>query len=202
MRFTPLGLFFLLPFQAMADYAIVADWDENKHVTRYNLVSTEAEAVAIVNRLHTLPLKDRAPKAYYVEMPSMNPGFEGFVHQAQYWIADPVSETVVFDYAALKVDQAGRIKKHLKTAFENEALVRIAAQVPELDDLKAVKSYSAFWAANPPPSPTAAQSKARNIYVWMMETAFPKLDALTEPSDLMAVVVNVDDPFGDGVLWP
>jgi len=55
-------------------FAIIADWDNQNRVSRYNYVETETEAIAIVDRLHgvgddALPISKQAPNAYYALMP-------------------------------------------------------------------------------------------------------------------------------------
>ena len=42
----------------MSHFAVIAAWDAQLRVSRYNLVDTEAEAIAIINRVRGLPLTD------------------------------------------------------------------------------------------------------------------------------------------------
>lgn len=92
---------------AIAEYAIIAEWDVQNRVTRYNYVRTEVEAQAIINKLHnTLPLEDRAPNAYYVLMPPVPAGYRLFKHRARFWIADPPNMTVSVDTAAVHAWQS------------------------------------------------------------------------------------------------
>lgn len=86
-------------------YAIIADWDAQFRVSRYNLVETEPEAQAIVDKLRGvgpdgLPLAKQAPNAYYVLMPPAPSGTALFQHRARFWVADPANDTVSFDTAA------------------------------------------------------------------------------------------------------
>ena len=86
-------------------YTIIADWDAQKRVSRYNLVETEAEAIAIVDKLHgvspnALPVAKQAPDAYYALMPGPPAGTALFQHRARFWVADPASKAVSFDAAA------------------------------------------------------------------------------------------------------
>ena len=86
-------------------YAIIADWDGSNRVTRYNLVDTEPEAIAIVDNLKgtgadPLPPAKQAPNAYYVLMPPAPAGTGLFQHRARFWVADPVGKTVSFNTAA------------------------------------------------------------------------------------------------------
>lgn len=83
-------------------YAIIADWDGQFKVSRYNYVETEAEAIAIVDKLRgvgddALPLAKQAPNAYYVSMPAPPAGTALFQHRARFWKADPANGKVSFD---------------------------------------------------------------------------------------------------------
>jgi hypothetical protein len=89
----------------MAHYAIIASWDDQNRVSRYNYVETEAEAIAIVNRLRgvgpdALAPAKQAAGAYYVLMPHAPAGCGGSQHRARFWVADPENKTVSFDAAA------------------------------------------------------------------------------------------------------
>ncbi|KKK49884.1 hypothetical protein LCGC14_3130550, partial [marine sediment metagenome] len=86
-------------------YAIIAAWDAQMRVSRYNYVETEPEAIAIVDKLrgrgpNALPPVKQAPNAYYVLMPPPPAGTALFQHRARFWKADPVAKTVAFDAAA------------------------------------------------------------------------------------------------------
>ena len=86
-------------------FAIIADWDAQFRVSRYNYVETEDEAVAIVDKLRgigddALPPAKQAPNAYYVLMPPPPAGTALFQHRAQFWKADPVNGAVSFDAVA------------------------------------------------------------------------------------------------------
>ena len=99
---------------AFAGYAIIASWDGQNRVTRYNYVETEAEALDIVDRLRNrLSVEDRAPDAYYVEMPPSVIGYEGFDHRARYWIADPANGTVSVDTAKIHSDVSAQATRRV-----------------------------------------------------------------------------------------
>ena len=54
-------------------YLIIADWDVNNNPTRTNTKSTEAEAIALVDKLQNdMPSGKEAPNAFYV----VDPGVE------------------------------------------------------------------------------------------------------------------------------
>lgn len=86
-------------------FAIIADWNAQFRVSRYNLVETATEAAAIVDRLrgiglNSLPPAKQAPNAYFVLMPPAPPGTASFQHRARFWKADPGNGTVSFDTVA------------------------------------------------------------------------------------------------------
>ena len=83
-------------------FAIIADWDAQFRVSRYNLVDTEPEAIAIVDKLRgvgpdALPLAKQAPNAYYVLMPTPLAGTALFQHRARFWTAIPGSSSMSFN---------------------------------------------------------------------------------------------------------
>ncbi len=86
-------------------YAIIAAWDAQMRVSRYNYVETEPEAIAIVDKLrgrgpNALPPVKQAPNAYYVLMPPPPAGTALFQHRARFWKADPANGAVSFDPVA------------------------------------------------------------------------------------------------------
>jgi hypothetical protein len=86
-------------------YAIIAGWDDQNRVSRYNYVETAAEAGAIVDKLHgvgpdALAPAKQATNAYYVLMPDAPAGCGHSQHRARFWLADPDNSTVSFDAAA------------------------------------------------------------------------------------------------------
>lgn len=95
-------------------YLIVADWDGNNKITRYNTKETEQEASALVEHLKTgIPENKRAPNAFYV----IDSG-----HPVEFLSVDPVAETVNFNVAA----KQSEVSKHLpvyRKQRENEGIV-------------------------------------------------------------------------------
>ena len=93
-------------------YAIIAGWDAQKRVTRYNYTTDETYAKALMDRLRNgtaypeygfpvvLPVQKRSPKAYYAKMPAAASGTKSMQHRARFWKADPVAKKVTFDTAA------------------------------------------------------------------------------------------------------
>ena len=107
-------------------FAIIADWDGSNRVTRYNLVDTEPEAIAIVDRLlgvgdDPLPPAKQAPNAYYVEMPPAPAGTALFQHRARFWVADPGAGTVSFDAAACHAWQSDLHKRVIDREADRRA---------------------------------------------------------------------------------
>ena len=128
-------------------YAIIADWDAQMRVSRYNYVGTEAEAIAIVDKLRgvgpdALPLAKQAPNAYYVLMPPAPPGTALFQHRARFWVADPANAAVSFDTAACHAwqskitsrgidDEADRRVDKVFSPDDPQRAERIRAEIPD-----------------------------------------------------------------------
>ncbi len=104
-------------------YAIIAEWDSQKRVSRYNYVDTKDEAIALVDKLRglgpdALPPAKRAPNAYYVLMPPAPPGTGLFQHRARFWVADPVNGTVSFDVTACHAWQSKITNRNIDAAAD------------------------------------------------------------------------------------
>ena len=107
-------------------YAIIADWDAQMRVSRYNYVETEAEAIVLVDKLwgvgpDALPLAKQAPNAYYVLMPRAPAGTARFEHRARFWKADPVNKTVSFDTSACHAWQSKMTCRSIDTEADERA---------------------------------------------------------------------------------
>ena len=94
----------------------------------------------------------------------------------------------------------------LKTAKAAEFIVagvtRIAAQVPDWDTLEAIKTVAGLWASHLAANATAAQITAKDIYLYVRDTAPSKLAAVSSQAELDAIDPTAADPFGDGTPWP
>ncbi len=88
----------------------------------------------------------------------------------------------------------------LRDEFIVEGVVRIIAQVPEWDSFARIALLASVW--NMLGTPNSAQSLARDIYLYVKNTALPKLATVTTQAGLNAIDPTVADPFGDGTLWP
>ena len=91
------------------------------------------------------------------------------------------------------------LRKHLRRRFLEEGVTRIAAQVPEWDSFERVALLASVWNMLGPPN--AAQALAKDIYLYVRDTALAKLDPLTL-TELQAIDPSAADPFGDGSFWP
>ena len=93
----------------------------------------------------------------------------------------------------------------LKTAkrrdFVTEGIKRIAAQVPDWDSIETIKTVAGLWPAISATA-TAAQLKAKDIYLYVRDTVPPKIAAIATEATLAAIDPTAADPFGDGTLWP
>ncbi len=94
----------------------------------------------------------------------------------------------------------------LKTAkgagFIAEGVTRIAAQVPDWDSLDTIKTVAGLWASHLAANATAAQTTAKDIYLYVRDTVPAKLAAVTTQGELDAIDPSAADPFGDGSFWP
>lgn len=92
--------------------------------------------------------------------------------------------------------------KAVKTAeFEAECIVRIIAQVPDWDSMEAIKTVAGLWDNHLATNATAAQTLAKDIYLYVRDTVPPKITAIATQGALDAVDPTLADPFGDAP-WP
>ena len=92
--------------------------------------------------------------------------------------------------------------KDIKSAeFNTEGVSRIAAQVADWDSVATIKTVAGLWPAISGTA-TAAQLKAKDIYLYVRDTVPPKIAAITTEAELALVDPTVADPFGDGTPWP
>ena len=94
----------------------------------------------------------------------------------------------------------------LKTAkgaeFVVEGVTRIAAQVSDWDSLDTIKTVAGLWVSHIAANATAAQTAAKDIYLYVRDTVPAKLAAVTAQGELDAIDPSAADPFGDGSFWP
>lgn len=93
------------------------------------------------------------------------------------------------------------IKATKVQSFITFGVLRIAVQVPDLDTLASIKAVAAIW-PEIGAGARAALAKARDIYIFVKDTATPKVNAMATEAEVNAVDPTLADPFGDGTLWP
>jgi len=86
--------------------------------------------------------------------------------------------------------------------FITEGVSRIAAQVPDWDSIETIKTVSGLWVSHLATNATPAQLKAKNVYLYVRDTARPKVNAMATEAEVNAVDPTLADPFSDGTLWP
>lgn len=93
-----------------------------------------------------------------------------------------------------------RARDEKATAFEDEALRRIQALVPEWDDLdKVTHAKAALAGLSTGIHPNAAQ--ALGILAFAQTTVRDEMDKLASADDVMALDTAADEPFA-GARWP
>ena len=86
--------------------------------------------------------------------------------------------------------------------FVTEAVGRIAAQVPDWDNLSTIKTVSGLWVSHLAADATVAQVAAKDIYRYVRDTVPARLAAVATQAELDAIDPSAADPFGDGTPWP
>ena len=132
------------------------------------------------------------------------------VHENLTWVdiagIDPVPNTGWgYDGASFTPPQGPSLAE-LKTAkgtdFIAEGVSRVALQVPDWDSLDTIKTVAGLWTSHLAANATAAQTAAKDIYLYVRDTVPAKLAAVTTQGELDAIDPSAADPFGDGSLWP
>jgi len=95
----------------------------------------------------------------------------------------------------------GDIKSGKVQEFIAEGVSRIIVQVPDWDTVQMIKTVAGLW---PAISATAnpAQLLAKDTYLFVKDTAAPKINAMATAGEVNAVDPALADPFGDGTVWP
>ena len=94
------------------------------------------------------------------------------------------------------------LKKAKRAEFNIEGVTRIAAQVPEWNSIDIVAYTVSISNLLNLGSMTAAQTLAKDIYLYVKNTVSTKLAAVTTKDALDAIDPTADDPFADGTPWP
>ncbi len=103
------------------------------------------------------------------------------------WIADgntPSGDPDVLD----------KVKQAKITEYKTEGVRRIGLQVAEWNNYETVKLIASIW--NMMGTPNAPQTTAKDIYVYVRDTAIPNVNALTTIATVQAIDVVND------VNWP
>ena len=86
--------------------------------------------------------------------------------------------------------------------FVAEAVSRISAQVPEWNTFEIVAYTVSIANLLNLGSMNAAQTLAKDIYLYVKNTALPRMATVTTQAKLDTIDPTVADPFGDGTPWP
>lgn len=89
-----------------------------------------------------------------------------------------------------------------KQEFIIEAVSRIATQVPEWNTFEMVAYTVSIANLLNLGSMNAAQTLARDIYLFTKNTALSRVAAVTTQAELDTIDPTAADPFGDGTNWP
>ena len=82
------------------------------------------------------------------------------------------------------------VKRKKINEYRTEALKRIAVTMPEWDDIDVVQYTASIW--NMLGTPNANQTAAKDIYVYVKNTAIPAVNALTTVTEVQAIDVTTD----------
>ncbi len=124
-----------------------------------------------------------------------NEKFEDFSEYQQYvdaWTAAALPPPSIEELRTFKVF----------TDFFPEALVRISTIVPGWDDLVLLKLVDSLWDTHLVVNATPAQSKARDIYLYVRDTVPARLALIPNETALEAINAKAAEPFGQGFPWP
>lgn len=94
------------------------------------------------------------------------------------------------------------VKRAKRQEFIGETIVRMAAQVPAWNSFERIDFLVSIANLLDTAALTAAQTLARDIFLFTRNTAIPKINAFTTQAKVSAVDPTNPDPFGDGTLWP
>ncbi len=93
------------------------------------------------------------------------------------------------------------LRRQRRQEIQREGLARIAAQVPAWDSLERIEFLLSIANMLDTASMTAAQALARDILLFVRDTAIPRLAGL-DLAQLQSLDPTAADPFGDGTPWP
>ena len=96
----------------------------------------------------------------------------------------------------------GQLKQVKRAEFIVEGVKRIGQQVPEWDSFERIEFLLSIANMLNIASMTAAQTLAKDILLYVKNTAISKVNATADQAALDAIDVTATDPFGDGTPWP
>jgi len=87
-----------------------------------------------------------------------------------------------------------QVKRKKIGEYKREAITRIQSTMPDWDDIEKIKFIASIW--NMLGTPNANQTAARDVYVFVKNTAIPAISAMTD----IATVQALDAPTDSN--WP
>ena len=93
-------------------------------------------------------------------------------------------------------------KQEMGREFVTEAVSRMAARVPDWDNLSTIQTVAGLWVSHLAADATVAQVAAKDIYLYVRDTVPAKLAAVATQAELDGIDPSAADPFNDGTPWP
>ncbi len=94
------------------------------------------------------------------------------------------------------------VKEAKRQEFKVETVNRMTAQVPAWNSFSRIEVLLSIANLLDLASMTVAQILAKDILVFARDVAIPKVNAMTTEAEILAIDATLDNPFGDGTLWP
>jgi|TARA_Y100000034_G_C6704195_1_gene310717 hypothetical protein len=168
----------------MKDWIAIVEWPERGKYADFN---TRAEADA-----HVLAVVDRFPDAFAHKKPAGE--------ETEHWIVDVGAKTVTFDQEQADTTKLAEVKETKQEAFIKEGVKRIGAVMPDWDTLLMIKFAVGAWPSLAADA-SASMILAKDIYLYVQDTATSAVNAMTTVEGVRAVDVTADTPL-PGEPWP
>ena len=166
-------------------YIAVVDWTVDNRIAKYQEYATESDAL-----VHVARAISRFPNAFSVLRPNSGP---------RDWLIDPIAKTLSVSVPAqVLVD----LKRKKRAEFKDETIVRMSAQVSAWNSFDRIEFLMSISNMLDTSSMTAKQILAKDILLYTKNTAIPKVNAITDVASLELIDPTLNDPFGDGTVWP
>lgn len=166
-------------------YIAVVDWDNLNRIEKFQEYETEADAL-----LHVARVIGTFPNAFSILRPNSG---------QRDWLVDPIAKTLSVSVPSRVLVELKRAKR---SAFRDETIVRMSAQVSAWNSFDRVDFLLSISNMLDTSSMTAAQILAKDILLYTKNTAIPKVNSITDVTSLELVNPTLNDPFGDGTVWP